>query len=69
MEPKIMKVEKIRPRPVSLEDAACYLGLAPKTLRNRTGPRAENPLTFKPKRIGRKVVFDVRDLDKFVDGL
>jgi hypothetical protein len=67
--PKIVKVETIRPRLVGVRDAARYLGLAPKTLRNRTGPRAADPLPIPVKRIGAKVLFDVADLDKFIDSL
>jgi hypothetical protein len=57
------------PRLLDIDAAAAYLGLSPKTLRNRLGRKAENPFPVKPKRHGRKVVFDVRDLDKFADSL
>ena len=59
----------IKPRLVSLDQAAAYLGLAPKTLRNRLSRGAEAPFPVKPKRIGRRVLFDIRELDAFVDGL
>ena len=55
--PKVVTVETIRPRGLSMRDAATYLGIAEKTLRNRTGPRAKNPLPVKPRYIGRKPVF------------
>ena len=67
--PQIVKVESVRPRLVGVDDAARYLGLAPKTLRNRTGPRATDPLPVPIKRIGKKVLFDVKDLDHYVDSL
>jgi hypothetical protein len=57
------------PRLLTVELAAQYLGLAPKTLRNRLGPKAVDPFPIKPKRIGRKVLFDRQDLDAFVDSL
>jgi hypothetical protein len=60
---------QIRPRLLKIDDAARYLGIAPKTIRNRLGPRASNPFPVKPKRIGKRVLFDVRALDAFVDGL
>jgi hypothetical protein len=60
---------KIKPRLLPLDDAAYYIGMAPKTLRNRISRKAENPLPIKPKKQGRKVVFDIRDLDKYADSL
>ena len=67
--PKIVRVETIKPRLVSLKDAARYLGLAPKTLRNRTGPKAVNPLPLQPRKIGGKVLFLLVELDLLVDSL
>jgi hypothetical protein len=45
------------------------LGIAPKTLRNRIGPRAKHPFPVRPKKIGKRVLFDRRDLDDFVNSL
>ena len=59
----------IKPRLLSVEQTAEYLSIAPKTLRNRLGPRAPDPFPVKPKRIGRKVLFDIRDLEHFCDQL
>ena len=56
-------------RLLSIPEAAKYVGLAPKTLRNRLGPKAENPFPVKPKRHGRKLVFEKQDLDQFCDQL
>lgn len=67
--PKIAKVDVIRPRLLSVSDAAKYLGLAPKTLRNRLGPKAQNPFPVKPRYYGGKPLFEVRELDAFVDSL
>jgi hypothetical protein len=57
------------PRLMDLETAAAYIGMAPKTLRNRISRRAEDPFEVKPKRRGRKVLFDKKDLDKYADEL
>ena len=66
----IKKTEKkVRPRLLQIPDAATYLGIASKTLRNRIGPKAPDPFPVRPKRIGRRVLFDVRDLDEYVDSL
>ena len=58
-----------RKRLLPVDQAAEYLGIAPKTLRNRLGPRAPQPFPVKPKKIGKKVLFDIRDLDAFCDSL
>jgi predicted DNA-binding transcriptional regulator AlpA len=60
---------KLKRRLLPVNEAAEYLGLAPKTLRNRLGPKAPDPFPVKPKKIGKKVLFDIRDLDAFVDSL
>ena len=57
------------PRMLTVREAAYYMRIAEKTLRNRLGPRAKNPFPVKPKHIGGKVLFDLKDLDKFLDSL
>ena len=64
-----MKVITLNKRLLSIEAAADYLGISAKTIRNRLGPRAPNRFPVTPKRIGKRVLFDVRDLDSFVDSL
>jgi len=66
--PKIAKVEALRPRLVSIADAALYLGLAPKTLRNRLSDK-DNPFPVKPRYYGGKPLFEVNELDAFIDSL
>jgi hypothetical protein len=65
----VEKLSRLKPRLISLDDAANYLGLAPKTLRNKLSRAAGAPFPVKPKRIGRRVLFDLRELDAFVDKL
>jgi signal recognition particle subunit SEC65 len=60
---------QMNPRLLNIEDTARYLGIAPKTLRNRLGPRAKHPFPVKPKRVGKRVLFDIKALDAFVDSL
>ncbi len=65
---KQVKVKKeITPRMLSVDDAARYIGIAAKTIRNRIGPKATIPFPVKPKHIGGRVLFDVRELDAFLD--
>ena len=59
----------IRPRLMSVQETASYLGISPKTIRNRLGRKAGNPFPVIPKRIGKRVLFDVRDLDAYINAL
>ena len=63
------KERNVRPRMLSVEEAALYIGLAAKTIRNRIGRKAAVPFPIRPKRIGGRVLFDVKDLDAYLDGL
>jgi predicted DNA-binding transcriptional regulator AlpA len=60
---------KMERRLLTIEFAAKYLGISPKTLRNRIGRKAPNPFPIKPNRIGKRVLFDIKDLDIFIDSL
>lgn len=64
-----MKKTDIRPRMLSVDDTAQYIGIAAKTIRNRIGPKAKIPFPVKAKRIGGRVLFDVKDLDTYLDRL
>jgi hypothetical protein len=59
----------IQPRLLSVIETAKYLSIAPKTIRNRLGPKASDPFPVKPKKIGKRVLFDIRDLERYVDQL
>jgi len=56
-------------RLLTVEEAAHYCGISPKTLRNTLGPRASKPFPVKPVRYGGKVLFRREDLDRYIDGL
>jgi hypothetical protein len=62
-------MNQLRTRLLGIEETVNYLGIAPKTLRNRLGPRAINPFPVKPKRIGMRVLFDIKALDAFIESL
>ena len=57
------------PRLLTVGQAAAYLGLAPKTVRNGLGPRAAKPFPVRPVRVAGRVLFRLTDLDRFVDSL
>ncbi len=56
-------------RLLTVEETAHYLGLSPRTIYNRNVKNAVNPFPVKPKRWGKRVLFDIRDLDKWADSL
>lgn len=56
-------------RLLSVEEAAIYLGLSPRTIYNGVAPGSKNPFPIKPKRFGKRRLFDIRDLDAFADSL
>jgi len=56
-------------RLLSVEDAAEYLGISPKTIRNGLGRKAEPKFPVKAKKYGKRVVFDIKDLNKYADSL
>lgn len=56
-------------RLLTIRETADYMGISPKTVRNRLLPSAKDPFPVKPKRIGKKPVFDIRELDRYIDGL
>jgi hypothetical protein len=63
------KTPSISPRLLGVADAARYLGISVKTIRNGLGPRATKPFPVKPVRYGRRVLFRLVDLDAFADSL
>jgi Helix-turn-helix domain len=54
---------------LTVPEAAEYLGLSPKTIRNGVGPKAKDPFPVRPCRHGKRVFFRRRDLDAFVDSM
>ena len=61
--------QSIGRRLMDADFTARYLGISKKTLYNRVHPKSKNPLGLKPKRIGRKLLFDSRDLEAYVDSI
>ncbi len=62
-------MSQVQPRLLSVEETAKYLSIAPKTIRNRLGAKAPDPFPVKPKRIGKRVLFDLKDLNRYIDAL
>jgi predicted DNA-binding transcriptional regulator AlpA len=64
-----MDNKSIQKRLLSVEEAARYLGLSPRTIYNAVAPKSKNPFPVKPKRVGKLVKFDVQDLERYVDSI
>jgi|WetSurMetagenome_2_1015567.scaffolds.fasta_scaffold109152_2 excisionase family DNA binding protein len=54
-------------RLMTIREAAAYLGLSVHTLYNGIARNTAKPFPIKPIRIGSKPLFDVRDLDAFIE--
>jgi predicted DNA-binding transcriptional regulator AlpA len=50
-------------------EAAAFLGLPEKSIRNRLGPKATDPFPITPVRLGGRVLFRRCDLEQFVAAL
>lgn len=61
--------ESMPKRLLNINETAAYLGLSPRTIYNGIAPKSRKPFPVKPKRIGKLVRFDIRDLDQYVDSL
>lgn len=57
------------PRLLGIDEAAEYLSIAPKTIRNGIGPKAPCPFPVRHKKYGRRILFDRNDLDAYADSL
>jgi len=64
-----MEELKLVKRLVSVEEAAAYLGISPKTVYNQIARKSKRRFPVKPKRVGRLVKFDIHDLEAYVDSL
>jgi predicted DNA-binding transcriptional regulator AlpA len=60
---------EIPKRLLSIEETANFLGISVRTIYNQTGRKAKKRFPIKPKRIGKRILFDIRDLEKFIEAL
>jgi predicted DNA-binding transcriptional regulator AlpA len=54
-------------RLLDVHETAEYLHISPRTIYNGTGRKSKNPFPVKPKRIGGKLLFDIQDLERYID--
>ena len=56
-------------RLLSVEETASYLGISDRTIYNRICRKAKKRFPIKPKRIGKRILFDINEIDQYVDSL
>ena len=56
-------------RLLSVKETAQFLGISPRTIYNGICRNAKKPFPVKPKRIGKLVKFDLKELEAFVEAL
>jgi predicted DNA-binding transcriptional regulator AlpA len=61
-------MDPIPKRYLNIPETAQYLRLSPGTIYNRTSPKSKDPFPIPFKRIGRKILFDIQDITKFMEG-
>ena len=64
-----MKEELIFKRLLTVEEAARYLGISPRTIYNKISAKSKTPFPVKPKRINGSVRFDIQELDRYIESL
>ena len=62
-------MDNIAKRLLSVEETATYLNISARTIYNSIAPKSKKPFPVKPKRIGKLVRFDIRDLEEYVNSL
>ena len=56
-------------RLLSAEETAEYLGISVRTIYNKTGRKAKVKFPVRPKKIGKLLKFDVRELEAYIESL
>lgn len=57
----------VRKRLLTVEEAADYLGLSPRTIYNAIAPRSKRPFPVRPISVGKLRRFDIKDLDRYIE--
>ena len=66
---KLDILQKSTKRLLNVEETATYLGLSPRTIYNAVARKSKRPFPVKPKRIGRLIRFDIRDLERYIESI
>ena len=63
------KTRTMPKRLLSVEETASYLGISERTIYNQICRKAKKRFPIKPKRIGKRILFDINDIEQYVDSL
>ncbi len=59
----------ISPRLLSVDQLADYLGISPRTIYNGISRKTKKPFPIKCKRLMSKPMFDVKEVNAYIDAL
>jgi excisionase family DNA binding protein len=65
----VKDMAKVDRRLLNIKEVAERLGIAQQTIYNGISRSTMKPFPIRPKRWGRKVLFDSRDVDQFIDSM
>jgi len=60
-------MDQTKRRLLTVEETADFLKIKPGTIYNGIHRKSKKPFPVKPKRVGRLIRFDERDLNRFLD--
>jgi len=64
-----LKNGPVEKRLYSVKETAAILNISPRSIYNAIHRKASKPFPIKPKRIGRLVKFDIKDIRVYLDSL
>jgi predicted DNA-binding transcriptional regulator AlpA len=62
-------MKEIAKRWLRVDEAAEYVGMKRGSLYNGTSKKSKKPFPVRPKRLGRKILFDVHELDQYLESI
>lgn len=54
-------------RLLTVEETAQYLGISPRTIYNKVCRKSKVDFPIKPKRVGKSIRFDIREVDNYIE--
>ena len=67
MTDKNISQTEVTKRLLTINETAKYLGISPRTIYNGISRKSKVKFPISPKRVGRAVRFDLKDLNRFIE--